>query len=58
MTTSAALAATVSLQLTDSFEWIAAALGALLVLMAFAARPAPKPVPVRIRRAPRRNDRR
>jgi hypothetical protein len=57
MTTSA-LAATVSLQVTDSFQWIAAALGALLVLLALAARPVPKPVPIRVRRDPRRNTRR
>jgi hypothetical protein len=54
MTTSAL--ATVSLQVTDSFEWFAAALGALLLLLAFAARPVPKPVPVRIRRDPRRRN--
>jgi hypothetical protein len=58
MTTSAALTATVTLQLTDASAWLAAALGALLVLVTMVTRPTPRAVPVRFRRAQRRNTRR
>ncbi len=58
MTTSAALTATVTLQLSDLSGWVPAAIGALLVLVTMVTRPTLKAVPVRFRRTQRRSSRR